>query len=655
MRYFFLLSAVLLSSIQAQDMKTTRLDSLDLRQVAQGWGSPQKNKSVDKHPLSIGGRTFEHGFGTHADSKVTLSLDGGAGTFTAFAGVDDEVGKKGTVNFKIIGDKKTLWESGITKGGEPAHEVTVALQGIKRLSLIVEDGGDDSSFDHADWAEAAFTSAGAAPTLFEPKVEPYILTPKESPEPKINSAKVFGVRPGHPFLYTIAATGERPMEFSADNLPEGLSLNNATGQITGTLLKGGEYLVMLHAKNMQGNVQRESQRALKIVCGPTIALTPPMGWNSWNCWAGSVSDEKVRAAADAMVKSGLINHGWTYINIDDYWEYKPAATDDPTLQGEARDKDGFINPNKRFPDMKALTDYVHSKGLKIGLYSSPGPLTCGGCIASYQHEEQDAQRWADWGFDYVKYDWCSYRKIAPPNPNLEQLKRPYAVMRAALDKQPRDILFSLCQYGMGDVWNWGTEVGGNCWRTTGDITDNWGSMANIGFRQAGHETGAGPGHWNDPDMLIVGMVGWSANLHPTHLTPDEQYTHIGLWCLLSAPLLIGCDMTKLDDFTLNLLSNDEVLAVNQDPLGKQASQITQGALAQVWAKDLEDGSKAVGLFNLDDDPQEVTAKFSNLKLTGPQSIRDLWRQKDLPGADDQFSASVPAHGVVLVKLSPKGK
>jgi alpha-galactosidase len=410
---------------------------------------------------------------------------------------------------------------------------------------------------------------------------------------------------------------------------------------------------MLHAKNMDGNVQREAQRGLKIICGPTIALTPPMGWNSWNCWAGSVSDEKVRASADAMVSSGLINHGFTYINIDDYWEFKPAAKDDPTLQGEARDKDGFINPNKRFPDMKALTDYVHGKGLKIGLYSSPGPLTCGGCIASYQHEDQDAQRWAEWGFDYIKYDWCSYGRIAPRNPSLDEMKKPYHVLRAALDKQPRDIVYSLCQYGMGNVWEWGTEVGGNCWRTTGDITDTWGSLSSIGFSQNGHEKFASPGHWNDPDMLIVGYVGWSSNLHPTRLLPDEQYTHISLWCLLSSPLLIGCDMTRLDDFTLNLLTNDEVLAVNQDPLGKPAGRIADKNYTQVWARDLEDGSKAVGLFNLDDEPQEVTVNFADLKVTGARVVRDLWRQMDVGEFSDKYSAKVPAHGVVLVKITGK--
>ena len=175
--------------------------------------------------------------------------------------------------------------------------------------------------------------------------------------------------------------------------------------------------------------------------------------------------------------------------------------------------------------------------------------------------------------------------------------KPYQVMRAALDKAPRDILFSLCQYGMGNVWEWGAQVGGNCWRTTGDISDTWSSMSGIGFGQAGHEKFAGPGHWNDPDMLVVGYVGWSANVRPTRLTPSEQYTHISLWCLLCSPLLIGCDMTKLDDFTLNLLTNDEVLDVSQDPLGRQAARIAQNGPLEIWAKDLEDGSKAVGLFN----------------------------------------------------------
>jgi alpha-galactosidase len=379
-----------------------------------------------------------------------------------------------------------------------------------------------------------------------------------------------------------------------------------------------------------------------------------MGWNSWNCFGGAVTADKVEAAADAMVKSGLADHGWTNINIDDFWEVHRDSKD-PTLQGPQRDPDGRVLANPRFPDMAGLVSYIHRLGLRAGLYSSPGPWTCGGCVGSHQHEEQDARRYAEWGFDYLKYDWCSYKTIAKDK-NLETLKAPYLVMRDALRRQKRDIVYSLCQYGNGDVWEWGASVGGQLWRTTGDITDTWPSMATIGFGQVGHEAFAGPGHWNDPDMLVVGHVGWGKNLHPSRLSPDEQYTHLSLWALLAAPLLIGADMTQLDDFTLNLLTNDEVIELDQDPLGKQAGRVSKtggpsGEL-EVWARPLEDGARAVGLFNRGYLPARVSVTWSELGLAGPRRVRDLWRQADLGTFSDEFGAQVPAHGVVLIRLGP---
>ena len=313
----------------------------------------------------------------------------------------------------------------------------------------------------------------------------------------------------------------------------------------------------------------------------------------------------------------------------------------------------MINSNEKFLDMKALCDYIHSKGLKAGIYSSPGPFTCAGFPASYRHEVQDAERYAQWGFDYLKYDWCSYDGVAK-NKSLPELKKPYVIMRAALNKVDRDIVFSLCQYGMGDVWEWGAEVGGNCWRTTGDIGDSWSSMAGIGFAQNGHEKFAGPGHWNDPDMLVVGQVGWG-NLHPTGLTPNEQYTHITLWCLLCSPLLIGCDMAQLDEFTLNLLTNDEVLEVSQDPLGKQAGRVAQKDNAEVWAKDMEDGSKAVGLFNRGELEADVTVNWSDLGVSGKQAVRDLWRQKDLGQFDGSYTVKIGRHGAAMIRVAPNAK
>jgi alpha-galactosidase len=615
--------------------ETFGLDTLQLQYVEQDWGAPQANRSVDGHPLLLGGKRFEHGLGTHANSVLRVTLGGKAERFTATVGVDDEVGKKGSGVFKVTGDGKTLWESGVLRGGDPAKDVSVALDGIKRLVLSVGDAGDGINFDHADWADARIVMKEGKPEAVAPVREAaVVLMPKPSPEPRINGARLFGVRPGSPFLFTVPATGEKPITISARNLPASLQLDPQSGRITGILPEKGTYAVTLHAQNASG----AAERALKIVCGDSIALTPPMGWNSWNCFGCDVTEANVRAAADAMVASGLINHGWTYINIDDCWE-------------AGRDADGKVLSNQKFPDMKALTDHVHSKGLKIGLYSSPGPKTCAGHEGSYQHEELDARRYGDWGFDYLKYDWCSYGNIVP-KPDHAALLKPYQIMRAALDKAPRDILFSLCQYGVGNVWEWGAQVGGNCWRTTGDITDTWSSMSGIGFGQAGHEKFAGPGHWNDPDMLVVGYVGWSAKVRPTRLTPSEQYTHISLWCLLCSPLLIGCDMTKLDDFTLNLLTNDEVLEVSQDPLGRQAARIAKNGSLEIWAKDLEDGSKAVGLFNRGDDTATITVKWSELGVSGQQSVRDLWRQQDLGKFPDQFHTEVSRHGVVLVKVTP---
>jgi alpha-galactosidase len=494
-------------------------------------------------------------------------------------------------------------------------------------------------------------------------VAPYILTPAAPATPRINGPDVFGVRPGSPFLYTIPATGDRPMKFSVVNLPRGLKLDAKTGRITGKLKKNGEVVVTLVAQNSLGSTEKK----FRIVVGDTIALTPQMGWNSWNCFAGAVSEERVKSAADAMVKSGLINHGWTYINVDDYWQ-NHRNSKDPTLQGPFRDKYGNIVPNSRFPDMKGMADYIHGLGLKAGLYSSPGPWTCGGCAASWQHEEQDAKTYATWGFDYLKYDWCSYGSIASGQmtniANIPLWGRnatndagaiyPYKVMGNFLRGQNRDIVFSLCQYGNAAVWKWGGSVNGNSWRTTGDITDTWRSMSRIGFYQDKAAPYAKPGNWNDPDMLVVGQVGWG-RLHPSRLTPDEQYTHISLWCLLSSPLLIGCDMTKLDDFTLNLLGNDEVLALDQDALGKEAMCVVTNGDVRIYEKQLEDGGRAVGFFNLGSEPANLDFnQLAQLGFTGAQHVRDLWRQSDLPDVDAAngiLKMTIPVHGVMLYKLT----
>lgn len=639
------------------------LSKLDISRMESGFGQSSAGKSVDGNPLKIGGKSYADGVGTHAESSLSLVLDGKAGFLTAEVGVDAEVGANGSVEFVVTADGREVFRSGIMKGGQAARPLKVPLAGVRRLDLQVLDGDDGIDFDHADWADARITFTGAAPVVAVPeKEEAVILTPKPGPQPRLTGPRVFGARPGNPFLHRITATGEKPVTFTADGLPPGIRLDARTGLLTGSLATKGEWKVKVSATNTRGS----ASRTLKIIGGDAIALTPPMGWNSWNCFASAVTDKNIRDAARVMAESSLIDHGWTYINIDDYWQVKPGDSD-PTLQGAERDADGKILPNKRFPDMKNLTDYIHSLGLKAGIYSSPGPLTCGGCSGSFGHEHQDAATYAAWGFDYLKHDWCSYephmegkRAAAVPHvpaidaitdDELLKLMIPYAIMRDALNRQKRDIYYSLCQYGMGNVSEWGAQVGGNSWRTTGDITDTWASMAGIGFEQNGLEKHARPGQWNDPDMLVVGHVGWGPALHPTKLTPNEQYTHISLWCLLASPLLIGCDLTKLDEFTLNLLTNDEVLEVNQDELGKQAGRISKNGNAEVWAKRMVDGSWAVGLFNRGISPLPVTVDLSTIGITGKARVRDLWRQKDLSPAEKTITQTIPRHGCSLLRIA----
>jgi len=354
-----------------------------------------------------------------------------------------------------------------------------------------------------------------------------------------------------------------------------------------------------------------------------LALTPPMGWNSWNKFHAAVNDAGVRAMADTIVSSGMRDAGYVYVNIDDTWE-------------GTRDAQGNIQSNSKFPDMKALGDYIHSKGLKFGIYSSPGPKTCAGYEGSYLHEDQDARTWASWGVDYLKYDWCSASSVYGP----EEMKQAYEKMALALRATGRPIVLSLCEYGWLDVGEWGAAAGGNLWRTTGDISDRYASMANIGFNQNGRESAAGPGHWNDPDMLEIGNGG---------MTDDEYRTHLSLWSLLAAPLLAGNDLSKMTPDIRAILTNRDVISVDQDKLGRQGTRVSQQGSLEVWKKPLAGGAAAVGLFNRGDQPASLTVTWSDLGLPARPRARDLWTQQDLPRAAG-YTAQIPAHGVVLLRV-----
>lgn len=494
----------------------------------------------------------------------------------------------------------------------------------------------------------------------------YVLTPEAPATPRINGARVYGARPGADFLYKIPATGVRPMLFKAEGLPAGLKLDKYTGIISGRAKKKGTYVVKLMAFNSEGNYERD----FKIVIGDRIALTPPMGWNSWNCWGNSVDQEKVMSSAKGMLSRGLDQYGWSYINIDDGW------------QGTRSGKDKAIAPNRKFPDMKGLGDFLHENGLKFGIYSGPWMGTYAGHIGEgcdnedgsywwidkglvddvykldrsraprdtvrffgkYSFADVDAKQWAEWGVDYLKYDWY-------PN-DMYYMKQ----MREALLATGRDIVYSISNTAPVAVGASLMEYA-ECWRTTGDIRDNWKSISGIGF--GGQDIWSGfcrPGNWPDADMLVVGRVGWGPTTHEANLTPDEQYTHISLWALFSSPMLIGCDMAEMDDFTFGLLCNSEVIDINQDELGIHAVRIEGGMDAgyAVYLKPLYDGKLAVGLFNLGDEPRKMGFSPYSLNIMEGQTIHDVWRQKDVAvvGPDDKWETEVAPHGVVLVTLAP---
>lgn len=501
-----------------------------------------------------------------------------------------------------------------------------------------------------------------------PDYSGYILTPEAPHTPRINGAKIYGARPGSDFLYKVAATGDRPMTFSAENLPKGLKIDSGTGVITGKVKKAGTYNVTVKASNSLGEAARE----LRIVIGDKIALTPPMGWNSWNCWGNTVSHEKVMASAKAILESGLADYGWSYINIDDGW------------QGLRGGKYNAIQSNQKFPDMKGLVDSLHTMGFKVGIYSGPWVATYAAHIGTqcdnadgtyewvkkglvnenyrmvdpsgeltreklwysgkYSFAAQDARQWAEWGFDYLKYDW---------NPHdWYSMKE----MHDELEKCGRDIVYSLSNSALLPLAGEYVKYA-NCWRTTGDIRDNWKSISGIGFgRNSSWAPYSGPGHWPDGDMMVIGNVGWGRKYHYTNLTPDEQYTHVTLWAMQASPLLIGCDMAVADKFTKSLLCNNEVIDINQDPLGYAATKIYGNSSYATYFKPLEDGSLAIAMFNLSETTQKIGFKPRAIGIIGDKIIvRDVWRQKDvaeMTNDRDRFDADVPPHGVVLVRVFP---
>jgi len=499
-----------------------------------------------------------------------------------------------------------------------------------------------------------------------------ILTPPPGAAPEINGPEVYGVRPGSPVIYRIPTTGTRPIRFTAGNLPETLRLDPAEGIVTGHAPTGsGRYAVTFQAGNGHG----KDERALTFVVGDKLALTPPMGWNHWYTHYHFITDARIRAAAGQMVASGMADVGYSYISIDDCWlriapEYvaksidknsktASAGLDVDAVAGPVRDADGRILPNRNFPDMRALTAYIHARGLKAGIYSSPGPRTCQQFEGSYQHEAIDVEIYADWGFDLLKYDLCTYSSIVYSQPHKQHNAAHQALYRLIaplLAKQKRDIVHNLCQYGKADVWKWGAEVG-QSWRVGGDLghTITKDGVYEIARKTIGIRGFNGPSSWNDPDYLILGK--WVSPFDkasppaPVQLTPDEQYSYMSLWCLMACPLFFSGDMGGIDAFTNGLLCNPEMIAINQDPLGRCAEPVRMDDDLWILKKELADNTFAIGVFDIAKrGDREIRLTLDELGIEGDCRIRDLWRRKDIGVIIDNLDVRVGARGCMVLRL-----
>lgn len=665
--YYLLLCLTLAFTVNvfAQSTPTVWLDDLPIQTFSEGLRPVEAKASYAKDTIRIHGQRFLRGIGGQSPMVLAFYLNKKALRFTALVGLDESGNKDIPLSFYVVADNKVLFAYLDMKHGDDPVKVDVDLRGVERFGLLVTDrvGGSNNKRTYANWANAKLEMLDGSKPDYIPNVdEKYLLTPPPSKSPRINSAKIFGATPGRPFLYTIAATGEKPLSFSAKALPKGLKLDSKTGIITGRVAQRGNYEVTLSAKNKHG----QAQQKLLIKIGDTIALTPPIGWNGWNSWARDIDQGKVIASAEAMVHKGLRDHGWTYINIDDAW------------QGTRTGPDTALQANEKFPDIKGMMDHVHSLGLKVGLYSTPYIASYAGFIgassdypaggetqkifvpsrqpysriAKYRFERNDAQQMAAWGTDFLKYDW----RI-----DVASTER----MSEALKKSGRDIVFSISNNAPFDKVNdWNRLT--NMYRTGPDIKDSWTSLYHTSFTLDRWAPYSGPGHWMDPDMMILGDVTIGPLMHPTRLTPDEQYSHVSIFSILAAPMLIGCPLERLDDFTLNLLSNDEVIAINQDPLGKAGRLALEENGVQVWLKPLEDGAFAVGLFNLahfgktpasyfrwgNEQPVAFNLDLQKIGLNGSYQIRDVWRQKDLGAFKGSYQTDIRYHGVVMLKLTP---
>ncbi|MEG0796077.1 MAG: putative Ig domain-containing protein [Odoribacter sp.] len=455
--------------------------------------------------------------------------------------------------------------------------------------------------------------------------------------PRINPPYIVANYPATEFIFAVPTSGERPIKWSAEDLPDGLSLNAETGIIRGIVKQAGDYKVTITAKNNKG----KKKSILNIKIGEELALTPPMGWNSWNTFGRKLSEALVIETAEAMIANGMRDLGYSYINIDDLWQLAD------------RDSSGHIViDSTKFPrGIKYVADYLHDRGFKIGIYSDASRYTCAGVCGSYGFEEIDAQDFAAWGIDLLKYDYCG----APEQRDTAIVR--YRKMGKALRATQRSIIYSVCEWGRREPWTWAKEVGGHYWRTTEDIRDTWSiasyksgilPIVDLNKKLADY---AGPGAWNDPDMLVVGIFGKSHSINPDTrrygCTLDEYRAHMSLWCMMASPLLSGNDVRNMADSVKEILLNPEIIAINQDLLGKQAKSVMLKDECEIFVKPLVDGT-AITVLNRGEKTKNIQINLSELGMDKVSSLRNVWTHQSLKKTNELSLTIAPHSAEVFV-------
>ena len=621
-----------------------------------------------------------------APSAKAYKVGGKASSFDATVGFAPEVMEspgpwgesrrnKAKMAFRVYADGNLVAESKMMTPRDEAEEVHVDITGAETIVIECVDGGYwlGAPYLKAEWKDAKFSllDGGRVDSVPADEFAPQLgaLTPPEDAAPRFNGPDVFGVSPGKPIFFRIPVTGQKPLKVSVEGLPDGATFDSNRRVLSGCVKESGDYVLNMIAENSKGRTTRR----FTLSVGGRLAIAPPMGWTSWNALRCDITDANIRETARLIDAYGLADYGWNFVNLDDGWQRRPmkgkwsdppgkdAYLHDipPAFAQPPRNADGRIRPNANFPDMAGLADYVHSLGLKIGIYSSPGPMTCQKFEASFDHEALDARTWCDWGFDFIKYDYCTYTRVflsetrdAGREATEEDHAKPFAKLGKALQDLPRDIVFSANASWHG-AHRWGEGAGINMWRTWEDLKDNWGGLlnaANTAFELAPFSKS---GFWCDPDMLVIGFMDTGVGApHMTNMTPNEQYTHMTLWCLFNAPLLLGCQMEKMDPFTMNLITNPEVLAIDQDIAHPGAKRTTATDSEWVAVKRLSDGSSAVGVVNLYPFKRSVVLDFAANGLPAKANVRDLWRRKDLGRAEGTMTFDIPPHAPVFIKVSP---